>query len=163
MEQPKVRRRRRTMRTQYLCLPLPVKINALAAAAATATVSSPTPSAAATVTFTATPANSRPPPASLLERFREAVFRIIMLQTALSKNVNHHPRAGWSSPDDHHHMRRSYNYQLHDPLHIEAMADCIEFIKKSSSSDDYHRNRSSTASAGSLDPAAEVALPVSAM
>lgn len=59
-------------------------------------------------------------PASLLERFREVVFRLIML-SAISKTHGSGSSCGGkasrSCPPDSHYS--------------EAVADCIEFIKKS--------------------------------
>ncbi|KAF8410457.1 hypothetical protein HHK36_002986 [Tetracentron sinense] len=81
-------------------------------------------------------------PISLLERFREAVFRLIML-SALSKATHH------SEPVN---VPRAYNPL--DPHHSEAVADCIEFIKKSALADE---SRDSTASS-SVD-VTEVVLP----
>ncbi|KAF6166505.1 hypothetical protein GIB67_005367 [Kingdonia uniflora] len=58
-------------------------------------------------------------PMSMLERFREAVFRLIMI-TALSKsardNQSENAQRAYYPPDQHHN---------------DAVADCIEFIKKS--------------------------------
>ncbi|KAE8674021.1 hypothetical protein F3Y22_tig00111769pilonHSYRG00272 [Hibiscus syriacus] len=68
--------------------------------------------------------NKRLSPASLIERFREAVFRLIML-SALTK-VSTHPHgsssAGTATPWKY--------YRPADAHHSEAVADCIEFIKK---------------------------------
>lgn len=77
--------------------------------------------------------NSKAPPAmTLFERLREAVFRFIML-CALSKATNHHS-AGAVFQDDV--VRRRQSYQNGDHHHSEAVADCIEFIKKKAYSDD---------------------------
>ncbi|GAB4847524.1 hypothetical protein Ancab_026583 [Ancistrocladus abbreviatus] len=145
------------MRTQYLCLPL-LKNTTTTTATVDVHVS---PSTATTLTAT-TSSNRFLPAMSLLEQFRKAVFRLIML-TALSKATNrdqhpHPPTAG--SPDGR--IRRSYNYSPHDPHHSEAVADCIEFLKKSSSSVDDHHPRDSTATiASDIDStvAGEVVFP----
>ncbi|KAL8472424.1 hypothetical protein ACS0TY_028953 [Phlomoides rotata] len=61
---------------------------------------------------------------SLLERLRDAVFRLIML-SAFSKGSNAARRS--SAPP---------SYYPNDPHHSEAVADCIEFIKKSATAAD---------------------------
>ncbi|KAK1357660.1 Transducin/WD40 repeat superfamily protein [Heracleum sosnowskyi] len=78
-------------------------------------------------------------PMSLLERFRVAVFRLIMMQSALSKSTTHEKKTSSSAVHQYH--RSCYSYDSH---HNEAVADCIEFIKKSSTIDD--EDRQSTAS-----------------
>ncbi|CAA3013326.1 Hypothetical predicted protein [Olea europaea subsp. europaea] len=70
--------------------------------------------------------SNRLSPMSLLDRFREAVFKLIMF-SALSK-AQHNSR---SSTD----VQMPY-YTIHDPQYSEAVADCIEFIKKSAITDD---------------------------
>ncbi|CAN1184732.1 hypothetical protein LINPERHAP2_LOCUS37151 [Linum perenne] len=67
-------------------------------------------------------------PMSLLQRFREAVFRLMMI-SALSK-------ASSSSSAGRMVRRASYHRYLADPYHSEAVADCIEFIKKTAVTDD---------------------------
>ncbi|PON46355.1 hypothetical protein PanWU01x14_252420 [Parasponia andersonii] len=67
----------------------------------------------------------------LLERFREAVFQLIMF-SAFSKASDH---AG--STD----VRRCYHPD-NDHRHNEAVADCIEFIKKKALPDDQNRDSS---------------------
>ncbi|KAK8619116.1 hypothetical protein V6N13_133083 [Hibiscus sabdariffa] len=62
-------------------------------------------------------------PMSLLERLREAVFRLIML-SALTKAATQ-PHTTSSAPA----TPRKY-YRPADAHHSEAVADCIEFIKK---------------------------------
>ncbi|EXC35363.1 hypothetical protein L484_026688 [Morus notabilis] len=64
-------------------------------------------------------------PMTLLERFREAVFRLIMF-SALSKSANH-PGSG--------DVRRHY-HPSNDHRHSEAVAECIEFIKKKAGPDE---------------------------
>lgn len=66
---------------------------------------------------------------TLLERFREAVLRLMML-SALSKASGNH--RGTSGGDGEPQNRRCSPY---DPHHTEAVADCIEFIKKKSATD----------------------------
>jgi|UniRef100_A0A2N9H458 hypothetical protein len=87
------------------------------------------------------------PLTTLLERFREAVFRLIML-SAMSKATNHTESAD---------VQRCH-YPINDPHHSEAVADCIEFIKKKASTDE---NRDSTASSSSsIHTSPDVILPV---
>ena len=85
---------------------------------------------------------------TLLERFREAVFRLIML-SALSKatttthnNYHHHRHQA--------HVSRSY-YNPADPHHSEAVADCIEFIKKKALTDDEDYDHDNDNSASDTD------------
>ncbi|BFG39258.1 hypothetical protein CerSpe_255320 [Prunus speciosa] len=80
-------------------------------------------------------------PMTLLERFREAVFRLIMLSAVSSNKSTSH--AGRSSPD-----AQRYYCPHDDPHHSEAVADCIEFIKKKASPEDGNRG-SSASSRGS--------------
>lgn len=89
-------------------------------------------------------------PVTLLERFREAVFRLIML-SAMSKDTNN------TSGSTDNIQRCHYP---NDPHHSEAVADCIEFIKKKASTDE---NRDSSASSSSIHASPEVILPVSVM
>ncbi|XAR73779.1 hypothetical protein NMG60_11007865 [Bertholletia excelsa] len=71
-------------------------------------------------------------PMTLFDRLREAVFRLIML-SALSKATQQAAGAGPA-----HSPQRSYSYQR-EPHHSEAVADCIEFIKKSATVDEESR------------------------
>lgn len=101
-------------------------------------------------------------PMSLLERFRVAVFRLIMMQSALSKGTTREKKTS-SSSAVHQYHRSCYSYDTH---HSEAVADCIEFIKKSSAIDD--EDRQSTASNnGSRSPMdgvlTEVVIPMPVM
>ncbi|KAI4327726.1 hypothetical protein L6164_020152 [Bauhinia variegata] len=80
--------------------------------------------------------NKSPSPISLLERFREAVFRLMML-SALSK-----------ASDRGRQRRRYYPYQS-DPHYSEAVADCIEFIKKKATVED--NRHSSVSSCSSVE------------
>ncbi|KAF8012612.1 hypothetical protein BT93_I0697 [Corymbia citriodora subsp. variegata] len=91
-------------------------------------------------------------PSTLLERFREAVFRLMMLSALSSKSSSSPPPPPQSS------RRRPY-YPVNEPHHSEALADCIEFInrKKKASDDD------SAVSGGPLDAPAEMAMPVPVM
>lgn len=96
-------------------------------------------------------------PMTLLERFREAVFRLIML-SALSKASTNQSGSAES-------QQQYYCYYPNDPRHSEAVADCIEFIKKTAVPDE---NRDSSASASSSSTsidaaAADVAMPVTVM
>ncbi|KAI3428949.1 uncharacterized protein J3R85_008974 [Psidium guajava] len=90
-------------------------------------------------------------PSSLLERFREAVFRLMML-SALSK----------SPPPPPPPPRHPY-YPVDDPHHSEAVADCIEFInRKKAASDDAPDEGCDAAavSSGPLDAPADMVMPV---
>ncbi|KAF7809663.1 Transducin/WD40 repeat-like superfamily protein [Senna tora] len=70
--------------------------------------------------------NKTPSPMTLLERFREAVLRLMML-SALSKATT---QGGGSGGDGR--QRRFYPSDSHNS---EAVADCIEFIKKKAAVD----------------------------
>ncbi|PIA55507.1 hypothetical protein AQUCO_00700064v1 [Aquilegia coerulea] len=89
-------------------------------------------------------------PISLLERFREAVFRLIML-TALSKTTRR------QNDSDNSTVPKSRSYYSPDQHQSDAVADCIEFIKKSSSPHDENRDSSARSSIESSDD--QVALP----
>nr|DAD22372.1 TPA_asm: hypothetical protein HUJ06_023835 [Nelumbo nucifera] len=69
-------------------------------------------------------------PMSLLERFREAVFRLFMLSAVSNKPTTHHSKPVVSSE------HRGYYPHTHDPFQSEAVADCIEFIKKSATGEE---------------------------
>lgn len=100
--------------------------------------------------------SNRISPMSLLDRFREAVFRLIMI-SALSKATTTHGRKTEKSARTH---KRSTSFQYnyaYEPHHSEAVADCIEFIKKSAVNED--QNRDSTASSAASD----VVIPVPVM
>ncbi|GFY87879.1 transducin/WD40 repeat-like superfamily protein [Actinidia rufa] len=92
-----------------------------------------------------------PPPSpipghvALLDRLREAVFRLIMLSALSKATQESNPSSGAS---DHHH--RSCYDSVHDPRHSEAVAECIEFIKKSATVDE-------------IRDSSEVVLPVTVM
>lgn len=93
-------------------------------------------------------------PMTLLERFREAVFRFIML-SALSK-VQTNPTAttstcSLSSSSISQASRSCYYYNPVDPHHSEAVADCIEFIKRKAftDQDDDDQSREAIASVNS--------------
>jgi len=92
-------------------------------------------------------------PMTLLERFREAVFRLIML-SALSKATNNHSSGSADIQPC---------YYPNDPHHSEAVADCIEFIKKKASADDDDQNRDSSASSTSIHATPEAVMPVPVM
>ncbi|KAK6922608.1 hypothetical protein RJ641_010912 [Dillenia turbinata] len=100
---------------------------------------------------TCTPSNKL----SFLERFRQAVFRLIMW-SALSKAT--HQSTPTKSPSNNVKCRSRY---APDPHHNEAVADCIEFIKKSALSDD---GRDSTSSSSiDVTPQHEMVMPVPVM
>ena len=128
------------MKTQYLCFPLNIKPTT------TATTTTETPST--TNSGRVSPLTS----SSLLDRFRVAVFRLIMV-TTLSKVTNnnrsfsprsssftshygYHKRSTSSSNSNNNQesVRRPSSCYLYDSYHSEALADCIEFIKKQSAS-----------------------------
>ncbi|KAI3712823.1 hypothetical protein L1987_71389 [Smallanthus sonchifolius] len=86
---------------------------------------------------------------SLLDRFRHAVFRLIMI-SALSRVSNTPTTPSYpstfdtqsplrlssrssskSSPAATNRYHRSYHHYSFDSHHTEAVADCIEFIKRS--------------------------------
>ncbi|CAO2831291.1 unnamed protein product [Amaranthus hypochondriacus] len=127
------------MKTQYLCFPLTIKPT-------TTATTTETPSTSTTNDGRVAPL----PSSSLLNRFRVAVFRLIMV-TTLSKVTNnnrsssprsssftshnvYHKRSTSSSNNNHESIRRPSSCYLYDPYHTEALADCIEFIKKKSAS-----------------------------
>lgn len=87
-------------------------------------------------------------PMTLLERFREAVLRLIMLSAVSNKSNTNQPRS-----TDHH--VQQCTYCPYDPHHSEAVADCIEFIKKKASPEDDH-NRGSSVSIASSSIAADL-------
>ncbi|MCD9645159.1 hypothetical protein HAX54_033880 [Datura stramonium] len=91
-----------------------------------------------------TPKSNRLSPMSLLDRFRQAVFRLIML-SAMSKATQQEQRSNLS-PISHR------SYYSHEHHHSEAVADCIEFIKKSA-----------TAYDGADGDSSEVVFPVPVM
>ncbi|KAK3007672.1 hypothetical protein RJ639_014809 [Escallonia herrerae] len=102
------------------------------------------------------------PAMSLLDRFREAVFRLIMLSALSSSKASQSHDEGRSSPANSTGVRRSYNRPDHDAHQSEAVADCIAFIKKSAIMD--HENRDSAASShSSIGAATEVVTPVPVM
>ncbi|KAF7128944.1 hypothetical protein RHSIM_Rhsim10G0212800 [Rhododendron simsii] len=96
---------------------------------------------------------------SLLDRLRQAVYRIIMLNALCKTNVQQtdHGSGGASDQVQSRGGRCGYNY-LYDPRHNEAMADCIEFIKKTGITAE--ENRDSNASGGSIDAASELVFTV---
>ncbi|KAE9606645.1 hypothetical protein Lal_00026278 [Lupinus albus] len=92
--------------------------------------------------------NKSPTPMTLLERFREAVLRLMML-SAFSKatTTTRHGGAG-----DFVGSERQRRYSPYEPHHSEAVADCIEFIKKKAATD-ADGNRHSSASSSADDTA----------
>ncbi|KAI3813608.1 hypothetical protein L1987_18336 [Smallanthus sonchifolius] len=115
---------------------------------------------------------------SLLDRFREAVFRLIMI-SALSR-VSNTPTtpsststststfdtqsplrlssrsSSKSSPAVTNRHHRSYHHYSTNSHHTEAVADCIEFIKRSANDE----NRDSIASTTSRSAEIVIPLPV---
>ncbi|KAE9444835.1 hypothetical protein C3L33_17778, partial [Rhododendron williamsianum] len=106
--------------------------------------------------------NRRLSPMSLLDRLRQAVYRIIMLNALCKTNVQQtdHGSGGGSDQVQARGGRCGYNY-LYDPRHNEAVADCIEFIKKTGITAE--ENRDSSASGGSIDAASELVFTVPVM
>ncbi|KAI3502841.1 hypothetical protein L1887_31189 [Cichorium endivia] len=118
---------------------------------------------------------------SLLDRFREAVFRLIMI-SALSRASNTAYTATSSTYDSqsplrlssrssnksspaatsrHHH--RSYHHYSSDSHHTEAVADCIEFIKKSANDDIRESSASSSSRSPVYDNSTEIVFPLPVM
>ncbi|WJX55717.1 hypothetical protein P8452_46227 [Trifolium repens] len=95
--------------------------------------------------------NKIPSPMTLLERFREAVFRLMMM-SAFSKTTTNHGGSG-----DGERQRRCYSH--YDTHNSEAVADCIEFIKKKAATDS-DENRHSSASSSNDMPELVVSLSV---
>ena len=103
------------------------------------------------------------PMTALLDRLREAVFRLIMLSALSSTNNN--DRAGGGAHG--HHVKYSPASSSHgaaakrydnDHRHSEAVADCIEFIKKKAGPDD-QIGRDSSASSSRDSTSEGVATP----
>lgn len=116
-------------------------------------------------------------PMSLLDRFREAVFRLIMISalTRVSTTPNttsssstststyntlsplrlHSRSSSKSSPAVTSRHHRSYHHYSSDSHHSEAVADCIEFIKRSAN----ENNRDSLATSRS----GEIVIPLPVM
>lgn len=102
---------------------------------------------------------------SLLDRFRDAVFRLIML-SALSKAANNKQECGRSSSSwsvyEQSPLAAAYYYP-YEPHHSEAVADCIEFIKKSATAA-HHQERGGGGGGGDdAATAAEVVSPARLM
>ncbi|KAM0975274.1 hypothetical protein ACFX13_018621 [Malus domestica] len=82
-------------------------------------------------------------PMTLLDRFREAVFCLIMLSAVFSNKADGHD--GRTSPD----VQRYYcpiNYH-----HSEAVADCIDFIKEKVLPEDQDNLDSSASASSSVE------------
>ncbi|GAA0185465.1 hypothetical protein LIER_32753 [Lithospermum erythrorhizon] len=69
-------------------------------------------------------------PMSLLDRFREAVFRLIMV-SALSSSTTHRGQRVDTRGSNNY-----YNCYKEEPHRSQDVADCIEFIKKSAYSNE---------------------------
>ncbi|RWR85941.1 Transducin/WD40 repeat-like superfamily protein [Cinnamomum micranthum f. kanehirae] len=89
---------------------------------------------------------NRASPSALLERFRDVVFRLIMLST-ISKTQQSGSSCGGKAS-------RGYPPDSH---YSEAVADCIEFIKKSACEEG---GRDSVASSSAASAMGLPALPV---
>lgn len=98
--------------------------------------------------------NKIPSPMTLLERFREAVFRLMMLSAFSKTTTSNHGGSG-----DGERQRRYSHCDTHH--NSEAVADCIEFIKKKAVSDTDEKNRLSSAS--SSDDTSEIMVSLSVM
>lgn len=102
--------------------------------------------------------NKRLSPMTLLERFREAVLRLIML-SALTKASSSHQHSTSSSAA----TPRRYYRPAESQYHSEAVADCIEFIKKKASSREDNRDSSASSSSTMDGTTSEVVMPVPVM
>ena len=100
--------------------------------------------------------NKSPTPMTLLERFREAVLRLMMLSALSRATTTNHGGSG----DEGGRQRRYCS--AYDPHHSEAVADCIEFIKKKAANDDIVENRHSSTCC-SADDTADIVVSVSVM
>ena len=96
--------------------------------------------------------NKIPSPMTLLERFREAVFRLMMM-SAFSKTATNHGGSGDGE--------RQIRYSHYDTHNSEAVADCIEFIKKKAAADTEENCHSSASS--STDDMSEMVVSMSVM
>ncbi|KAL8200225.1 hypothetical protein R6Q57_011731 [Mikania cordata] len=118
--------------------------------------------------------STRLSPMSLLDRFREAVFRLIMI-SALSKVSNTTTytstydsqsspmRSSSKSSPASTHRHRSYHHHLSDSHHTEAVADCIEFIKRSANEDIKGSIASNVTRAQVYNTSAEIVIPLPVM
>ncbi|KAI8541166.1 hypothetical protein RHMOL_Rhmol08G0040400 [Rhododendron molle] len=107
-----------------------------------------------TTTTTTTSSTSHPrrllsPAISLLDRLREAVFRLIMLSALSSATKSTRKQPDRASADRRENRARSHPYPSESSHYSEAVADCIEFIKKSSVTTADDRRDSSACSARS--------------
>lgn len=73
------------------------------------------------------------PTPSMLERFREAVLRLIML-SAISRGNGRGGGGGGNGGSICGCPESNRTYYSHESHYTEAVADCIDFIKKSSAS-----------------------------
>lgn len=104
-------------------------------------------------------------PMSLLDRFREAVFRLIMISALSKASTNNTYNSTYDSQSPirlssrsssksspaatnrhHHHNHRSFHRYASDSHHTEAVADCIEFIKRSANDESRDSTVSCTSS-----------------
>ncbi|KAL8266057.1 hypothetical protein R6Q59_003401 [Mikania micrantha] len=122
--------------------------------------------------------STRLSPMSLLDRFREAVFRLIMI-SALSKASNtttytstydsqsspmrFSSRSSSKSSPATTHRHRSYHHHLSDSHHTEAVADCIEFIKRSANEDIKGSIASNATRTQVYNTSAEIVIPLPVM
>ncbi|KAI9121779.1 hypothetical protein K1719_007169 [Acacia pycnantha] len=94
-------------------------------------------------------------PMTLLERFREAVLRLMML-SALSKATADHDGSGGDSNQG---QNKHCCYRLNEHHHSEAVADCIEFIKQKAAVRSTGQNHHSTANSSGGESTAEIVMP----
>lgn len=99
--------------------------------------------------------NKSPTPMTLLERFRDAVLRLMMF-SALSKATTNHG-AGHGNVGE---RQRRYSSSC-DTYNTEAVADCIEFIKKKAATATDVNRLSSASTSG--DDTAEIVVSLSVM
>ncbi|KMT09618.1 hypothetical protein BVRB_6g130710 [Beta vulgaris subsp. vulgaris] len=110
------------MKTQYLCFPLNIKPTTTT----TNTTTSPSSSSSSAI-------NGRvPPTSSLLDRFREAVFRLIMV-TALTKASNNSSSKSTSSRSStsHNDYGNSNNNHGHESMNLGAEMSALAANRQS--------------------------------
>ncbi|GMJ08793.1 hypothetical protein HRI_004548500 [Hibiscus trionum] len=89
--------------------------------------------------------NKRLSSMSLLERFREAVFRLIMLSALTKAATQPHTTSSSATATPRKYSRPA------DAHHSEAVADCIEFIKKKAYREEILNNRVSSATSSTTE------------
>ncbi|KAG9131023.1 hypothetical protein Leryth_006800 [Lithospermum erythrorhizon] len=100
--------------------------------------------------------NRLSPMSSLLDRVREALFRLIMLSAISSSK----PSSQQNRPPVHSPQRSFEGSSFpHEPHRSEAVADCIEFIKKSATGEENGRE----ARIGGTAEGSDLVIPVPVM